>query len=113
MEQAVTGIERRVHRRFDLALPMKIRVKTQVVVPSMLEAASKDISARGIYFDIHGDFDLGSELECEVTLPPELCHGNSIQVRCRGRIVRVERRDSDDVVGVAASIEDYEFVKSL
>lgn len=113
MEKAVTGIERRIHRRFDLALPMRVRVRAEVVAPPIIEAATKDISARGIYFSVPADFDLGGEMECEVTLPPELCHGNSIQVRCRGRIVRVERRDGDDSIGVAATIEDYEFVKSL
>jgi hypothetical protein len=109
-ETAVTGAERRIHRRFDLALPMRVRVRAQT--PQLLDAATKDISARGLYFNLHGDFELGTELECEVTLPPELCQGNAIQVKCKGRIVRVERGD-DDVIGVAATIEDYEFVKTF
>src|SRR5450631_954690 len=101
----VTGLEQRVHRRFDLALPMRVRVKAEA--PHMLETSTKDISARGIYFSLSGNFELGTELECEVTLPPELCQGNSMQVKCRGRIVRVERNE-DDTIGVAATIEDYE-----
>ena len=78
----------------------------------MIDTATRDISARGIYFSLNGDFELGTELECEITLPPELCHGNSMQVKCRGRIVRVERNDEDSI-GVAATIEDYEFLKNL
>ena len=106
----MTGAERRIHRRFDLSLPVKVRVKTQVAAE--IATATNDISARGIYFSMSGDYELGSELECEVTLPPELCQGNAIQVRCRGRIVRVERRDVEGKIGVAATIEDYEFVKT-
>ncbi len=107
----MTGAEKRVHRRFDLALPMLVRVRTQTA-PQLLEASTKDISARGLYFSFHGDFELGSELECEVTLPPELCQGKSIQVKCKGRIVRVERGE-DESIGVAATIEDYQFVKAF
>ena len=108
---AVSGIERRVHRRFDLVLPMRVRVRAEA--PDMVDTATKDISARGIYFSLSRDFDLGSDIECEVTLPPELCQGNSMQVKCRGRIVRVERDGEEDTIGVAATIEDYEFLKTL
>lgn len=105
-----TGAERRRHRRFDLSLPVKVRVKTQVA--AQVTTSTKDISARGIYFTISEDLDIGSELECVLTLPPELCQGNTIQVRCRGKIVRVERPDTDNNIGVAATIEDYEFIKT-
>jgi len=105
----VSGAERRIHRRFDMTLPIRIRVKAEVPV---VETATTDISARGLYFRLDGHIELGTELECQVTLPPELCQGNTIQVKCRGRIVRVERREGDPSVGVAATIEDYEFVKT-
>lgn len=109
----MSGAERRIHRRFDLSLPVKVRVKAQEAPePVTVEAATKDISARGIYFAVSGGIALGSELECEVTLPPELCQGNTIQVKCRGRIVRVERPDTHGTICVAATIEDYEFVKT-
>ena len=111
MEIAVTGAEKRIHRRFDLALPVQVRVQAKAA--EVLETATKDISARGIYFQLHGDFELGTTLECEITLPPELCQGNSMHVKVRGRIVRVERRQEDGTIGVAASIENYEFSKAL
>ena len=105
----MSGSERRIHRRFDMTLPIRIRVKTEA---PLLETSTKDISARGLYFSLSGEIQLGTELECEVTLPPELCQGNTIQVKCRGRIVRVERREGEPNIGVAATIEDYEFVKT-
>ena len=106
-----TGADRRKHRRFDLSLPVKVRLKTQAA--SQIQTSTKDISAHGIYyFTLSEKFELGSELECVVLLPPELCQGNNIEVRCRGKIVRVERPDAENKIGVAATIEDYEFVKT-
>lgn len=102
------GTEKRRHRRFDLSLPVAVRMETA----SEIKTATKDISARGIYFTMDEGYQLGSQLECVVTLPPELCQGNMIQVRCRGKIVRVEPPDAQKKVGIAASIEDYEFVKT-
>ena len=104
----MTGAEKRNHRRFDLALPVQVRV--QSVAAQWQETATNDISARGIYFRAQGDFEKGTMLECEVTLPPELCPGGkSMRVKCSGHIVRVERRDEDGSIGVAAALENYEF----
>ena len=105
-----TEADRRRHRRFDLSFPVQVRVKTQAT--PQVQTSTKDISARGIYFTMSQDCELGSELECVVTLPPEFCQGHTVQVRCRGKVVRVERPDAKNRIGVAATIEDYEFVKT-
>ncbi len=102
------GVEKRRHRRFDLSLPVEVRMETAPEI----KTATKDISARGIYFTMEEGYRVGSQLECTVTLPPELCQGNMIRIRCRGKIVRVEPPDAQKKVGVAATIEDYEFVKT-
>ena len=109
------GAERRINRRFDLSLPVKVRVQGpegKAAAGLTFQTATRDISARGLYLTVSQDLSLGTELECELTLPPELCQGNTILIRCRGRIVRVERREAEDAVAVAATIEDYEFVKT-
>ena len=103
----MTGAEKRNHRRFDLALPVQVRVQAKAA--QWQETATNDISARGIYFRAQGDFEQGSILECEVTLPPELCNGLSMRVRCRGQVIRVERGHEDGSIGVAATIENYDF----
>ncbi len=56
--------------------------------------------------------EVGSKLEWQLTLPPELCQGGTVRLHCHGRIVRVERMDGQgSVVGIAATIERYKFVR--
>ncbi len=105
------GTDQRKHPRFALALPAKVRLQT-VAEPS-IEACTKDISSKGIYFVMSQNPEPGSELEFEVRLPEEITGGKTIQLRCRGKIVRVDRRESEDQVGIAATIEQYEFIKGL
>ncbi len=99
--------DRRIHKRFDVSFPLHVRVKTE---SPPIETATTDMSARGLCFRMAGDIELGTELEFEITLPPELGQGKAVLLRCRGRIVRVERREGEPSVGVGATIEDYEFV---
>ena len=105
----MSGAERRIHRRFGVSFPLHVRVKADL---SPFKTSTTDVSARGLYFRLSGDFELGTELEYELTLPPELSQGQDVRVRCRGRIVRVERREGEPSIGVGATIEDYEFVKN-
>ncbi len=100
--------DHRRHHRFDLSLPVKVRPAATLEI----ETSTKDISASGISFTMSRDCELGSELEWELTLPPELCQGNNVRIRCRGKVVRVDRLDAPGKIGVAATIETYEFVKS-
>jgi hypothetical protein len=51
-------------------------------------------------------------LEFELNLPPELCAGKNVRIRCRGRIIRLDKPKPDSGVGIAATIENYEFVRS-
>ncbi len=104
----MAGVERRKHRRFGLSLPLRVR---PMAGAAAVATSTKDISARGIYFALSEKLEEGSELELELALPPEICQGSTVRVHCRGRIVRVERPDSEGRVGVAATIEAYEFLK--
>ena len=104
-----TGIEQRKHRRYNLSLPVRVRSKTPAA--PLIETATRDISAQGIYFALSEGVELGSELELEIALPPELCQGKTVQVRCRGKIARVERANSHGRIGVAVTIKHYEFVR--
>jgi c-di-GMP-binding flagellar brake protein YcgR len=101
--------ERRTLRRLALALPIRIRVKARKT--EEIESVTRDISAGGVYFTLSQTFDLGSELECQITLPPETPGQSAVQLRCRGKIVRVERPDEQHRIGVAASIEEYELTR--
>ena len=105
-----TDQERRTQRRFDLQLPVQVRVPLDA--EEQEETSTRDISARGIRFTFSQKLEPGSELECVVTLPPEICQGNNIRVRILGRIVRSDPAGPEGRTGVVATIERYEFLRS-
>jgi hypothetical protein len=104
--------ERRTTRRYDLSLPVIIRVPAERAVDSQ-EGKTRDISTRGLYFVIQQDLKTGSELDITLTLPAEITHGTEVFVRALGKVVRVERRLEDGSVhmGVAAVIERYDIIR--
>jgi hypothetical protein len=104
--------ERRTVRRYDLSLPIIIRVPTERQIDSR-EGRTRDISTRGLYFVIEQDFAAGSELDITLTLPAEITHGMEVFVRALGKVVRVERRMEDGTarIGIAAVIERYDLIR--
>jgi hypothetical protein len=52
----------------------------------------------------------GTGIEFTLTLPPEITLTESICVRCKGKVVRVEDGDHDGKMTVAAVIDEYEFL---
>ena len=52
----------------------------------------------------------GSDIEFTLTLPPEITLTESIRVKCKGKVVRVEPELADTKVPVAAVIDEYEFL---
>src|SRR5438552_3187024 len=83
--------ERRTARRYDLSLPIIIRVPAERV-PDSQQGKTRDISARGLYFVVDQNLESGSQLDITLTLPAEITHGSEVFVRALGKVVRVERR---------------------
>jgi hypothetical protein len=52
----------------------------------------------------------GSALDFTLTLPPEITLTESIRVRCKGRVMRVESGGPNSKMAVAAVIDEYEFL---
>jgi hypothetical protein len=104
--------ERRTTRRYDLSLPVIIRIPTERQV-DFQEGKTRDISTRGLYFVIGQDLEAGSDLDITLTLPAEITHGTEVFVRALGKVVRVERRMEDGAarMGVAAVIERYDIIR--
>jgi PilZ domain-containing protein len=104
--------ERRTARRYDLSLPILIRMPATQVT-DLPNGKTRDISTRGLYFVIDQDLKAGSELDITLTLPGEITRGSAVLVRATGKVVRVERRKEDerDRLGVAAVIERYDIVR--
>jgi c-di-GMP-binding flagellar brake protein YcgR len=104
--------ERRTARRYDLSLPVMIRVAAERVA-DMQEGRTRDVSTRGLYFVLDQDLAEGSEIDITLTLPAELTRGSEVLVRAMGKVVRLESRleDGSTRMGVAAVIERYDIVR--
>ena len=104
--------ERRTTRRYDLSLPIVIRIPTERTLDSQ-QGKTRDISTRGLYFIIDQNLEAGSELDITLTLPAEITHGTEVFVRALGKVVRVERRMEEDStrMGVAAVIERFDIIR--
>jgi len=104
--------ERRTTRRYDLTLPIIIRVPAERA-PDSQHGKTRDISTRGLYFVVDQNMESGSPLDITLTLPTEMTHGSEVFVRAHGKVVRVERRmeDGSARMGVAAVIERYDIVR--
>ncbi len=106
MRDNVTSLERRGATRFEMRLPLTLRVN-QTEIP----AFTKDVSARGVFFFLESQPSVGSQLEFDITFPPEITLSTSLRVRCRGSVVRVAPA-SPLGVGIAATIHNYEFLNA-
>jgi c-di-GMP-binding flagellar brake protein YcgR len=104
--------ERRNARRYDLSLPVIIRIPTERLVDTQ-KGKTRDISTRGVYFVLEQDLEAGSELDITLTLPAEITQGSEVFVRALGKVVRVEKRLEDGTarLGVAAVIERYDIIR--
>lgn len=104
--------ERRNARRYDLSLPVLIRLPIHRE-PASHNGHTRDISTRGVYFIMAKDMATGTELDFTLTLPAEITRGTEVFVRAHGRVVRVDRRDTEEhqSIGVAAVIERYDIIR--
>lgn len=104
--------ERRTSRRYDLSLPIVIRLSTEKTIDAQ-RGKTRDISTHGLYFVMDQELQAGSKLDLTLTLPAEVTHGAEVFVRAQGKVVRVEPRieDGNTRKGVAAVIERYDIVR--
>jgi PilZ domain len=102
--------EKRATRRFALRLPVSVNYAG--AAGAALPATTRDVSARGICFYLDAAVATGSAIEFTLTLPPEITLTESIRVRCKGKVVRVDDGQSDTKVPVAAVIDEYEFLSA-
>ena len=105
--------ERRTTRRYDLSLPVLIRIPTEKESASR-KGNTRDISTRGLYFVMDQDPQAGSPLDLVLTLPTAITNGKEVLVHAFGRVLRVEPRieDGNARMGVAAVIEKYDMVRA-
>jgi hypothetical protein len=100
-------IERRTSRRFGMSLALTVRSSGP---DGSIEqkGRTRDVGFRGLYFVTDANYEVGTEIEFILTLPKEITQASDVNIRCRGRVLRVEPYDGNR--GVAARIERYEFL---
>ena len=106
--------EARTGKRFPLQLPIKIHKEDTTVDTSGMTG---NLSAAGVYIRSDASLEVGSPVEFEITLPPEVTGGKeNVVIQCRGRVVRTDEPNgsagSGDNRGVACVIDSYEFVRN-
>jgi len=113
------GVERRVGQRFPYLLPVSFREPASGVEGL---GFTQDLSSRGAFFLTDAPLHEGAEIELTLKMPSEITLGESMRVRCRGRILRIVRptgrpgQDSlntpcaETKIGVSVRLEGYEYL---
>jgi hypothetical protein len=100
-------LERRAAQRFDLNLPVSVRLSA-----SGREGCgfTQNLSARGALF--HTDLPIAEADAMELTLvmPAEITLAENMRVRCRGKVLRVLSSAVGTGAVVAVQLEGYEFL---
>jgi hypothetical protein len=99
--------ERRAMRRFSMKLPASVRVSG---IPSAFSVETENVSARGIFFYIDRLMKEGARVEVTMSFPPQVTMTEPLLVRFIARVLRVQP-ENPLRVGVAAMIEEYEFLR--
>src|SRR5258707_7917042 len=78
----------RTGKRFPLELPIKIHKEDTADNTSGMTG---NLSAAGVYIRADASLEVGSPVEFEITLPPEVTGGKEdVVIQCRGRVVRTD-----------------------
>ncbi len=104
--------EARTGKRFPLELPIKIHDSDKGADAS---GVTGNLSAAGVYIRADASLEVGTTVEFEIALPPEVTGAKeSVVVQCRGRVVRTDEPaggGSKEARGVACVIDSYDFVR--
>src|SRR5258708_27665051 len=98
------GADRREARRFTMSLPMRVSPRAK---GRELDAHTRDVSYRGLYFVADADFEVGSEIEFVITLPQQVTQSGDVNIRCQGEVLRIEPSGNGSV-GMSPNIARYE-----
>jgi hypothetical protein len=102
--------ERRTASRYNLALPVEIKVAPNLAVEGSISVKTRDISTHGFYFNIAQEFTVGTRFEFSIALPIEITGLTQAYISGTARAVRVEAPGESHPgrSGVGAIIERYQ-----
>jgi hypothetical protein len=110
MSTTQVSVERRASQRFDFQLPICVRIPGREAEG---HGFTQDLSGRGAFFFTDMNLVEGDAVELTLVMPAEITFGESMRVRCRGRITRVNAIAVGGKYSVAAHFEGYEYLPSL
>ncbi|MGO8794924.1 MAG: PilZ domain-containing protein [Candidatus Sulfotelmatobacter sp.] len=112
----LVGVERRIGQRFSFNLPVSLR---DAAGNGQGLGFTQDVSSRGVFLFTDMTLAEGAEIELTLKMPSEITLGESMRVRCRGRVLRVvrsldnaETKLDPSKFGVAVCLTDYEYLPS-
>jgi hypothetical protein len=111
MTSPPTGVERRMGQRFTFNLPVALR---DVASAAEGFGFTQDLSSRGALLFTDMPLSQGAQVELTLRMPSEITLGEAMNVRCRGRVLRLvdapesAEKNGERRIGVAVCIEGYE-----
>ena len=131
MTTSPVGVERRIGQRFAFNLPVCLR---DVRTAAEGIGFTQDLSSRGSFLFTDMPLTEGAEVELTLRMPSEITLGESMRVRCRGRVLRVVRAadkswklpaanesksqetkpaETETKIGVAVCLNGYEYLPEM
>ncbi len=98
-------LERRGAQRFEVHLPLAVHFDGRTV-----PGFTQDLSGRGIFFYTEAVLAQGAVVELTFTMPSEITLGESMPVRCRGRVLRAASPQVGQRNGIAVQLDSYEYL---
>ncbi len=106
----MSAADKRRARRFPVTLPVAVKVKE--IAGEETPVHTRNVSSSGVYFEFSSPIDVGTPLELIMTLPEQITKGSALWIKCVGKVARVDRGSAGaESIGVAATIERYEFLR--
>ncbi len=102
-------MDARTGRRFPVHIPVRVGD-----APASAEhvGTTENISTSGAYFWLDTPPEIGSIIECEMTIPSKTIGARAdVTLRCLARVVRTDAPSKGAQTGVACVIDSYEFVR--
>ena len=99
--------ERRTMRRFSMKLAAMVRV---CGVPYDFVVRTENISAGGVFFYIDRWMNEEAQIEVTINFSSKITMTSPLGVRFLARVLRVERQKRTERAGVAAIIEQYDYL---
>lgn len=100
-------LERRAAQRFEVHQPLAVHFEAQTV-PGFIQ----DLSGRGIFFYAETALPQGAVVELTFIMPSEITLGESMPVRCRGRVLRTssDSAHASQRNGIAVLLDSYHYL---